>query len=119
MDELTPAQRQELQAILLSLRSELTAIVEGLSEGTRPVEPDSAIGRISRVDAIQVQQMAQASMRMARRRLQQVAAALQRVAADAYGECAECGDDIGYPRLKARPEAPFCLACQSRRERGA
>ena len=117
MDELTDAQQRELQADLLSLRQELTEIVDGLAEGTRPVEPDSAIGRITRMDAIQGQQMAKASQRTARVRLQQIAAALQRAGAGAYGECAECGHDIGYPRLKARPEAPFCLQCQSRREK--
>lgn len=119
MDELTPAQRKELQADLLSLLGELKGIVDGLAEGTKPVEPDSAIGRITRVDAIQMQQMAQANRRMSMRRLQQVQASLQRAAVDTYGECAECGDDIGYPRLKARPEAPFCLHCQSRREKRA
>jgi DnaK suppressor protein len=119
MDELTPGQLRELEEALLALRAELEALDRGLEDGTRPVEPDSAIGRISRMDAMQVQQMAQANRRTARQRLQQVSAALQRVAADEYGECAECGDDIGYPRLKARPEAPFCLSCQSRRERSA
>lgn len=116
MDELTADQRRELKRALVKQRKEFTAIVAGLAEGTKPVEPDSAIGRISRMDAMQVQQMAQASRRAARRRLQQVAAAMDRLAADTYGECAECADDIGYPRLKARPEAPFCLDCQSRRE---
>ncbi len=116
MDELTPAQVKELKRALVKLRKELTAIEDGLEEGTRPVEPDSAIGRISRMDAMQVQQMAQASRRAARRRLQQVAGAMQRLSDGSYGECAECADDIGYARLKARPEAPFCLDCQSRRE---
>lgn len=118
MDELTVAQTKKLHQALLALRDELSGIVDGLADGTRPVEPDSAIGRISRMEAIQVQQMAQASRRTARRRQQQVAAALQRVAEGEYGECAECGDDIGFARLKARPEAPFCLTCQGRREKG-
>ncbi len=33
-----------------------------------------------------------------------------------YGDCVECGDPVGYARLKARPEAPFCIGCQSQRE---
>lgn len=118
MDELTPAQQLELREDLFALRDELNATVDGMTEEIKPVEPDAAIGRISRMDAIQIQQMAKASMRTAKRRAQQVAAALRRVAADEYGECVACGADIGYPRLKARPESPFCLPCQSRRERG-
>ncbi len=116
MDELTPLQIKELKDALRALRRELAAIEDGLEEGTRPVEPDSAIGRISRMDAMQVQQLAQASRRSARRRLQQVAGAMQRLEEGTYGECADCADDIGYPRLRARPEAPFCLDCQTRRE---
>ena len=116
MDELTAAREEELRLDLLALREELRRVVLGPGEVARPVSPDSAIGRLSRLDAIQVQQMARANVRMANVRLQQVGAALQRVARGTFGECADCGDDIGYPRLKARPEAPFCLSCQGRRE---
>ncbi|GGY08759.1 TraR/DksA family transcriptional regulator [Massilia dura] len=34
----------------------------------------------------------------------------------AYGECESCGEPIGYSRLEARPEARFCIACQTRLE---
>jgi DnaK suppressor protein len=34
-----------------------------------------------------------------------------------YGDCARCGEAIELGRLEARPEAPLCLACQSRHER--
>ncbi len=118
MDELTPGQLEEFHTDLLALQRELQGLVEGLAAETRPVEPDPAIGRISRMDAIQIQQMAKASRRKAGQRLQQVEAALRRFDSEEYGECYECGADIGHPRLKARPEAPFCIRCQSRRERG-
>ena len=118
MAPLTSSQREEFRQMLLTLQTELKAMVEGRSSGTRPVAPDSAIGRISRMDAIQIQQMAQANMRKAKQRLEQIEAALNRLKGDDFGECAEGGDDIGYPRLRARPEAPFCVLCQNRREQG-
>ena len=34
-----------------------------------------------------------------------------------YGLCRRCGDPIGYPRLKARPESPYCLDCQDEVDR--
>jgi len=92
--------------------------VEGLGDETRPVEPDPAIGRISRMDAIQIQQMAKASKSKASLRLLRVEAALRRVDAEEFGECYECGADIGYLRLKARPESTFCVHCKSQREEG-
>ncbi len=34
-----------------------------------------------------------------------------------YGLCEQCGNDIPYTRLQARPEATLCIACQTRAER--
>ena len=34
-----------------------------------------------------------------------------------YGFCEECGNDIGFSRLQARPEARLCISCQTRAEK--
>ena len=34
-----------------------------------------------------------------------------------YGFCRLCEEPIGFKRLQAKPEAPFCVNCQSRHER--
>ena len=34
-----------------------------------------------------------------------------------YGLCEECGNDIGFSRLQARPEARLCIGCQTRLEK--
>lgn len=34
-----------------------------------------------------------------------------------YGLCEECGSEIGYSRLQARPEARLCIGCQTRAEK--
>ena len=49
--------------------------------------------------------------------LDQVNQALARLDAGEYGECTSCGEPIAQRRLKAQPEAPFCLGCQEQRER--
>ena len=118
MDELSDAQVRELRAALVGLQQELTALVASSQHGGKTVELDQAsVGRLSRMDAMQQQQMAQASQRAALQRLQQVTVAFDRMDEEEYGLCALCEEPIGYPRLKARPEAPFCLACQKRTER--
>jgi RNA polymerase-binding transcription factor DksA len=53
------------------------------------------------------------------RRINQLAAALERMARGEYGRCSVCGQAIEPERLAAIPEADTCLACQSARERGA
>ncbi len=43
--------------------------------------------------------------------LRQIDAALDRLAAGTYGECAKCGEDIAPERLKAVPATPLCASC--------
>ncbi|GGS48554.1 molecular chaperone DnaK [Planobispora rosea] len=45
-----------------------------------------------------------------------VRAALRNIAELVYGRCEDCGSDIPFERLKARPLAAFCVGCQRRRE---
>ena len=49
-------------------------------------------------------------------RLTRVRSALQRFENGTYGVCAACGGDIAPDRLKAKPEALFCIECEKRRE---
>ena len=49
--------------------------------------------------------------------LKDVRAALARMDEGSYGMCEVCGNEIGFSRLLARPEAPLCIACQTRAER--
>jgi DnaK suppressor protein len=50
------------------------------------------------------------------RRLDMVRRALGKFADRSYGLCESCGEAIGYSRLNARPEARFCISCQTRLE---
>ena len=52
------------------------------------------------------------------RELADIGAALQRLAAGAYGTCVDCGGDIGAARLEAQPVAARCIDCARHRERG-
>jgi len=116
-EDLTNEQRTELHERLVALEAQLQDALDSSQKSAAPVELDqSTMGRVSRIDAIQQQQMARASLQAARTRLAQVRAALQAVAEDTYGECRRCEEPIGYARLAARPETPFCLDCQTKRE---
>lgn len=118
MDDLTPAQREELRLDLEALRDALEEALGQAREGARPVSLDNPIGRVSRVDALQQQAMAQANRRSLELRLGQVRQALAAVAEGEYGICRKCEEPIAHRRLKSRPETPFCLDCQRSREGG-
>jgi len=117
MDELTPEEIDTLRADLIRLKSELEALLDTTNEGTRPVDLDEPIGRLSRMDAIQQQKMAQANRKRNAQRLQMVIAALAADPSDEYGWCKRCDEPVGYGRLKSRPEAPFCVSCQGALEK--
>lgn len=116
MDDLTPAELDDLRQRLLTLQDELTTMLDVSEDSARPVALDQPIGRLSRMDAIQLQQMSQANRRSYDTRLLQVRAALTAMDEDEYGYCKRCEDLIGYPRLAVRPEAPFCVSCQEEHE---
>ena len=116
MADLTAAQSQELRADLLRLQSELEQLLNDSQESSKTVELDQPIGRLSRMDALQQQAMAKANRAGTERRLKLIESALLAFKQQRYGECRRCEEPIGFPRLKARPESPFCLECQGQIE---
>ena len=106
----------ELEALLLEKKTELQHQLSLKEEGSKPVSLDEPIGRLSRMDAMQQQQMAKANRDAHRVTLARVNAALRRLEEKTFGECVECGEYIPEPRLRARPEAPFCVNCQTSKE---
>lgn len=116
MPELSASEIETLRLALVALKGELSASIDASNEESRPVDLDQPIGRLSRVDAMQQQSMVAANRRAAQLRERQVEAALGRIDEGEYGDCQSCGEAVGLRRLEAAPEAPFCLACQGRRE---
>ncbi len=92
-------------------------MIESGADAAKPVELDQPIGRLTRMDAIQQQQMARAARAALNVRRGQVLSALAAIDAGTYGECKHCEEPIAYPRLQARPESSLCIACQEELER--
>jgi DnaK suppressor protein len=118
MEDLSPEQLAELKVDLLDLQTSLRETLAVSVDAARPVQLDQqAMGRVSRIDAIQQQKMVQANRQRAQLRLNRIQAALRAMEEDEYGLCRLCDEPIMYGRLKARPEAAICLDCQARREK--
>ncbi|WOF44758.1 TraR/DksA C4-type zinc finger protein [Sphingopyxis indica] len=81
-------------------------------EGTAPVtlEQDS-VGRLSRIDAMQMQAMALAQQRRRASQRRQVEAALQRIETGEFGYCINCGEEIAEARLRNNPAIATCVTC--------
>ncbi len=99
---------------LLAQREELEAIGESSAESRKPVELDqSMVGRLSRMDALQVQAMANETERRRQTELKRIEAALERIEEGEYGWCITCGEEIAAKRLELDPAAALCIDCAS------
>ncbi len=103
---------EDIRATLLTLKAELEDLSEMSGEARATVQLDQqSVGRLSRMDALQGQAMAQASERQRRATIQRIEAALARLDSGDYGYCVECGEEIGAKRLEVDPAAAFCITC--------
>ncbi|GKY88744.1 TraR/DksA family transcriptional regulator [Sinisalibacter aestuarii] len=100
-------------------RARLAAMLAGLdtedalgAEGQKTVELDQgAVGRLSRMDALQGQAMAHATQARRAATRQRIAAALARMDEGEFGYCTECGEEIAPGRLDFDPAIPTCISC--------
>jgi DnaK suppressor protein len=69
---------------------------------------------LSRLDAIQVQEMALEQERRRAVEITRIDAALRRMDEDEFGYCVSCGDDIAPARLDNNPAVPTCITCASK-----
>lgn len=107
-----------MRARLIELRDELEALVATGDASADVVELDQTrVGRLSRMDALQAQAMAQESGRRRAATLRGIAAALARLDSGEYGVCQSCDESIPRPRLEFDPAARMCVECASNAER--
>ena len=77
-----------------------------------PVQLDQdSVGRLSRIDAMQVQAMALAQERRRANERMAIRAAMIRLDVGEFGYCAGCGEPIADARLRNNPTVIKCLEC--------
>ena len=100
---------------LISLREEIKKLEDTSREAAGTVALDqSKVGRLSRIDALQAQQMAQETARRRQLQLQKIDRALSRMNTGDYGYCLMCGEEIGAARLNFDPASTRCTGCMDK-----
>ena len=111
---MTDAEKIELRGkIAESIQSTEAEIVE-LRELTKPISPSDAIGRVSRMDAINNKTINEAALRKAEEKLKKLQFALKRSDEEDFGTCSRCKNDIPAGRLMLMPESNRCVHCADR-----
>jgi DnaK suppressor protein len=109
-----PEQLEHFRAQLLRMKASLEEVAGTAEESTRTVELDQAkVGRLSRMDAMQGQQMAMETARRRALQLARIDGALQRIESGEFGYCFACGEPIDPRRLQVDPGATRCIDCQA------
>jgi DnaK suppressor protein len=98
--------------LLEARKAELEKVSESGAEARKTVELDQTTqGRLSRIDAIQGQEMSKAAERRRQLELTRIQAAFKRLEEGEYGACVSCGEEIGRKRLEVDPATPTCIDC--------
>lgn len=100
------------RAALLEEQRQLSAEDTATAQDRATVTLDQqSVGRLSRMDAMQRQAMAQAAARRRAGRETRIKAALRRIDDGEFGFCQDCGEEIGRERLALDPTLPNCVPC--------
>lgn len=115
-----PLSTQQIAAFkkeLLRQRAVLELTAKRTEADRAPVPLDQqSVGRLSRIDAMQVQAMSQAQQRKRDTDLRNIIGALSRMEDGEFGYCTNCGEQIAPKRLAVDPSARLCIACASSNE---
>lgn len=101
----------KIKQIILSEIKDTEKIIREYKEITKPVSPDNAIGRVSRMDAINNKSTTEFSERQAKKKLEDLKTQLNNIENGKFGKCQNCGDKIPIDRLIFMPESLYCVKC--------
>ena len=105
---------EELRTRIQEESEQLKRDIGRLQEEVKPIAPDRAIGRLTRMEAINAQKISEANLRKAKARLQRLEQTIPRLDDEDYGICERCDRDIPVKRLLLMPESRFCVRCLDR-----
>lgn len=105
------SQKKYFKKKIISEIKTLEAKIKELKELTKPIAPENAIGRVSRMDAINNKSVNEAALRTAEGKLCKLQLALQKVDDKDFGICIRCRQEIPEGRLMIMPESVKCVRC--------
>ena len=85
--------------------------VDSFTETSKPVAPDNAIGRLTRMEAISSQNISEASLKSAQAKLVKLKKALSKIGLSDFGICIRCKKSIPQGRIMLMPESVLCVSC--------
>lgn len=114
---LTPEELEKFRELLTMRQRQAETEFEDLAERCEPVAPNQALGRLTRNDAMQDQQVALHQRDRLRLQQTQIKTALDRIDQGCFGICVLCEKSIDSRRLEMVPESPVCVPCLQKKKK--
>jgi len=112
---MTSEEKNEIQQQIQHELAELETQISQLQEKVRPIAPDCSLGRLTRMEAMNEQEVSQRILDETLLRQTRLRNALSRVDHAMFGICIECEEAISLERMKIRPESVRCVDCANGR----
>ncbi|WP_430816020.1 TraR/DksA family transcriptional regulator [Carboxylicivirga sp. RSCT41] len=103
--------KQEIEQLINKQICSVERKIKSLKELTQAIAPDDAIGRVSRMDAINNKSVNEAALRQSEAKLTKLHEALQHLNDDDFGICIQCHGPIQPGRIVLMPESRKCMKC--------
>lgn len=106
--------KEEIEEVRIKIEAEIKKtqnIISDYKELIKPVSPDDAIGRVSRMDAINNKSVTEAALRQAEKKLKGLFYMQDTLRSDDFGLCERCKVQIPLPRLLFMPQSRYCVNC--------
>lgn len=108
---MTENEKKKILSLIQQQMEALSLEIKQLIEFTKPVQLDSSIGRLSRMDAINNKTINEKALREKRQTLKKLERALERAESGDFGMCLACGKEIPAGRLNIMPYTTRCVQC--------
>ena len=105
---------KELETVKQTIENEIEETKTSINHYTnltQPIAPENAIGRVSRMDAINNKSVNEAALKKAEQKLNNLQIALNNIYDPAFGICAKCNQNIPIGRIMLIPQSRFCVNC--------
>ena len=110
-------EQQQLDSLKSALEAEKTSVDRQLAEAGAPgenVDVDVDEGFADSAHATAERSQALALIDQLHEHQREITAALARIDEGVYGKCENCGQEIPFERLEARPTATLCVNCKQK-----
>jgi DnaK suppressor protein len=108
--------KEQLNSVIKIIKEEILKTetsIKLLKALTQPIAPENAIGRVSRMDAINNKSVNMAALKKAEQKLSNLKIALANINDPDFGICYKCKNIIPIGRILLMPQARFCVQCAS------